>query len=120
MKPTVILAKHFHLLFTISLLTSIGCVPPSKPAPTTVRSQCSISWDKTNDQKVTGYQLTVTDESNQANTVVQFIPADTTTVSCRDAGATHEGLWGVTVQSCYDKTTCGPPTQPSRMRITAK
>lgn len=120
MKPTVILAKHFQLLFMVSLLTSVGCATPSKTAPTTVGSQCSISWDKTNDPKVTEYQLTVTDESNQAKKVVQFIPAATTKVSCREAGASHEGLWGVTVQSCYDKTTCGPPTQTARMRITAK
>jgi hypothetical protein len=109
MKPTVILAKHLELLFMISLLVSVGCATPSKQTPTTVGPHCSIAWDKTHDPKVTWYQLTVTDESKQAKKAVQFIPADTTKVSCTDAGASHEGLWDVTVQSCYDKSTCGPP-----------
>jgi hypothetical protein len=51
---------------------------------------------------------------------VRFIPADTTKVSCKDAGAGHEELWDVTVQSCYDKSTCGPPTEVAHMHITAK
>ena len=120
MKPAVILAKHFALLLLISLPVIAGCATPSKPAPTTVGPQCNIAWDKTNDPKVTGYQLAVTDQSKQPKKVVRFIPADTTKVSCKDAGASHEGLWDVTVQSCYDKTTCGSPTEVARMHITAK
>ena len=72
------------------------------------------------DPKVTGYQLTVIDQSEQAKQVVQFIPADKTKVSCKEAGANHEGLWDVTVQSCYDKSTCGPPTEVASVHITAK
>jgi hypothetical protein len=77
-------------------------------------------WDKTNDPKVTWYQLTVTDESKPEKKSVRFIPADTTKVSCMDAGADHEGLWDVIVQSCYDKTTCGTSTDVARMHIIAK
>ena len=120
MKPIVFLAKHLELLFMISLLVSVGCATPSKQTPTTVGLLCSITWDKTSDPKVTGYQLTVIDQSERTKQVVHFIPADTTKVSCRDAGANHEGLWGVTVQACYDKSTCGFPTEVTRMYITAK
>jgi hypothetical protein len=120
MKPTVILAKHLELLLMISLLVSAGCASPSKQQPTTVGPHCSIEWDRANDPKVTGYQLTVIDRSEQTKQVVQFIPADTTKVSCMEAGANHEGQWDVTVQSCYDKSTCGPSTEAARMHITAK
>jgi len=120
MKPSVIVPKYVALLFMFSLLMNIGCTNTPRPAPTNVGPQCHIAWDKVHDPKVTGYQVTVTDESKQANKVVRFIPADTTKVSCKDAGAGHEGLWGVTVQSCYDKTTCGLPTEVARIRITAK
>jgi hypothetical protein len=118
MKPTAILAKHLELLFVISLLVSVGCTTPS--TPTTVGPLCSIAWDKMNDPKVTWYQLTVIDQSRQAKKTVQFIPANTTKVSCMDAGANHEGLWDVAVQSCYDKSTCGSPSDVARMHITAK
>jgi hypothetical protein len=93
----------------ISLLVSVGCATPSKQQPTTVGPHCNIAWDKTNDPKVIWYQLTVIDQSKQAKKTVRFIPADTTKVSCKAAGASHEGLWDVTVQSCYGKSTCGPP-----------
>jgi hypothetical protein len=120
MKSTVILAKHLELLFMISLLVSVGCATPAKQTPTVVGPHCNIAWDKSNDPEVTGYQLTVIDQSRQAKQTVRFIPANTTTVSCRNAGANHEGLWDVTVQSCYDKSTCGSPTDVARMHITAK
>ena len=120
MKMTVLLAKHSELLFMISLLVSVGCATPGRQQPTTVGPQCSIEWDRVDDPKVTGYQLTVIDQSERAKQVVQFIPVDTTKVSCGDAGANHEGLWGVTVQACYDKSTCGSPTEVTRMYITAK
>ena len=120
MKPIVFLAKHLELLFMISLLVSVGCATPSKQTPTTVGLLCSITWDKTSDPKVTGYQLTVIDQSEQTKQVVQFIPADKTKVSCLEAGANHEGLWDVTVQSCYDKSTCGPPTEVAGVHISAK
>ena len=120
MKPTIILAIHLELLLMISLLVSAGCATPSKQQPTTVGPHCSITWDRANDPKVTGYQLTVIDQSGQTRQVAQFIPADTTKVSCMDAGASHEGMWEVTVQSCYDKSTCGPSTEAAHMYITAK
>ena len=121
MKPTVFLAKHLEFLLMISLLVSVGCATPSKqPPPTTVGPHCNIAWDKTNDPKVIGYQLTVIDQSRQAKKTVRFIPADTTKIRCSDAGASHEGLWDVTVQSCYGESTCGPPTEVARMHITAK
>jgi hypothetical protein len=37
-----------------------------------------------------------------------------------DVGADHEGLWAVTVQSCYGKSTCGSPTDVALMQITSK
>ena len=120
MKMTVLLAKHSELLFMISLLVSVGCATPARQQPTTVGPQCSIEWDRVDDPKVTGYQLTVIDQSEQAKQVVQFIPADKTKVSCKEAGANHEGLWDVTVQSCYDKSTCGPPTEVAGVHISAK
>lgn len=120
MKPPVTLATHVASLLMLSLLVSLGCATPSKQMPTTVGSQCNISWDQVNDPNVTEYQLTVIDQSRQAEKTVQFIPADTTKVSCRDAGADHEGLWDVTVQSCYDTSTCGPPTEVARIHIIAK
>jgi hypothetical protein len=121
MKPTAILARHFELLFVTSLLlVNLGCTTPSKPQPTTVGPQCSIAWDKTNDPKVTGYQLSVIDQGNEAKKIVRFIPANTTKVSCKDAGASHEGLWDVTLQSCYDKSTCGPPAEIVHIHISAK
>ena len=120
MKPTVTLEKYLKFPFMISLLVSVGCATPSQQQPTTVGPLCSISWDKTSNPKVTGYQLTVIDQSGQAKKSVRFIPADTSKVSCRDAGADHEGLWDVTVQSCYDKSTCGAPTDVARMHITAE
>lgn len=92
MKPTVVFAKHAALLFMISLPVSGGGTTSLKQQPTTVGPACSITWDKTNDQKVTGYQLTVIDQSNQNNKAVHFIPAQTTKISCKDAGANHEGL----------------------------
>ena len=120
MKPTVVFAKHVALLFMISLSVSAGCATPLKQQLTTVGLDCSISWDKTHDQKVTGYQLTVIDRSNQAKKEVRFIPAHTRKISCKDAGATHEGLWDVTVQSCYDTSTCGSPSEVVPLHITAK
>ena len=120
MKPTVVLAKHVEVLFMISLLVSTGCATPPRQQPITVGPLCNIAWDKTNDPKVTGYQLTVIDRSNQAKNAVKFISAHTTKISCKDAGANHEGLWDVTVQSCFDKSTCGPPTEIVPMHITAK
>jgi len=120
MKPTVLLAKHLELLLMISLLVSVGCAAPSKQQPTTVGSHCSIEWDKTDDPKITGYQLTVIDQSKSAKKTVRFIPVGTTKVSCKDAGASHEGLWDVTVQSCYDASTCGPPTEAARVHITSQ
>jgi hypothetical protein len=111
---------HQALLFMIVFLISAGCATTSNQRPATVGLHCSIMWDKTNDQKVTGYQLTVIDRSRQATNTVRFIPIDTTKISCKDAGADHEGLWDVTVQSCYDKTTCGPPTEAISLHITAK
>jgi hypothetical protein len=120
MKPVVILVKHLELLLMISLLVSAGCATSSKQQPATVGQHCNITWDRANDPKVTGYQLTVIDQSEQTKQVVQFIPADTTKVSCMDAGASHAGMWEVTVQSCYDTSTCGPPTEAARMYITAK
>ncbi|HJS67728.1 MAG TPA: hypothetical protein VJ760_10425 [Nitrospiraceae bacterium] len=120
MKPTANLAKYIDPLLMISLLLSAGCATPSKPQPTTVGPQCNITWDKTDDSKVAGYQITVIDQSAQTKKTVRFIPADTTTVSCKDAGADHEGLWGVTVQSCYDKSRCGAPTETAHIHITAK
>lgn len=104
----------------ISLLVSVGCATSPKQQPTTVGAHCSIMWDKTHDPKVTGYQLTVIDQSNPAKKTVRFIPAGTTKVFCKDAGASHEGLWDVTVQSCYGKSTCGPSTEVTRMHITTK
>ena len=121
MKPIATLTKYLAGLLMISLLVSVGCATPSKQQqPTTVGLQCTISWDKTNDPKVTGYQITVIDQSKQAKKTVRFIPANTAKISCKDAGTDHEGLWDVTVQSCYDKSTCGPPTEAARMRIIAK
>jgi hypothetical protein len=120
MKPASSLAKHLGLPLMILLLVSVGCTTPSKQEWTTVGPHCSIMWDKTNDPKVTGYQLAVIDQSKQEKKIVKFIPADTPKISCKDAGADHEGLWAVTVQSCYDKSTCGSPTDVARMRITAK
>lgn len=93
----------------ISLLVSVGCATPSKQQPTTEGPHCSITRDKTNDPKVTVYQLTVIDQSKQAKKTVRVIPAHTTKVSFKDAGANHEGLWDATVQPCYNKSTCGPP-----------
>jgi hypothetical protein len=120
MKPTITLTKYVKGLLVLSLLVSVGCATPSRQQPATVGLLCNISWDKTNDPKVTGYQITVIDQSKQAKKTVRFIPADTTKISCKDAGAGHEGLWDVTVQSCYDKSTCGPPTEAAHMHITSK
>lgn len=120
MKPTITLTKYVNGLLMLSLLVSVGCATPSKQQPTIVGPHCSIAWDKTNDPKVTGYQLTVIDQNKQAKKTVRFIPADTTKVSCSDAGASHEGTWDVTVQSCYDKSTCGPPAEIARIHITTK
>lgn len=120
MRPTVVFAKPIALLFMISLSVSAGCTTPLKQQLTTVGLDCSITWDKTTDQKVTAYQLTVIDRTNQAKKEVHFIPAHTTKMSCKDGGATHEGLWDVTVQSCNDTSTCGPPSEVVHMHITAK
>ena len=110
MKPPVVFAKHLALLCMISLSVSAGCATPLKQQLTTVGQHCSIKWDKTHDQKVTGYQLTVIDRSNQAKKEVRFLPRHTTKISCEDAGSSHEGPWDVTVQSCYDTSTCGSPS----------
>jgi hypothetical protein len=120
MKHTVILKRHLPCLSMILLLASAGCAAPTKQQPTTVGPFCSIEWDKTSDLKVMGYQLTVINQSRPANSIVRFVPAHTTKVSCKDAGANHAGLWDVTVQSCYDKTTCGPPTEVATIHITSK
>ena len=120
MKPLAILTKHVAFLFMISLLVSLGCAIPSTQQPTAVGPTCSISWDKTNDPKVIRYQLTVINQENPAEKTVLIIPAETTKLPCKDAGANHEGLWGVTVQSCYDTFTCSVPTDIVRMRIASK
>src|SRR4029077_775006 len=121
MKPTVVFAKHVALLFMISLSVSAGCATPLKQQLTTVGLHCSITWDKTRDQKVTGYQLTVIDRSNQqAKKEVPFISVPTTKMSCNDAGANHEGLWAVTVQCCYDQSRGGSPSEVLPFHITAK
>ena len=120
MKPAVILETFLKFLFMISLLVSAGFGTPSQQQPTTVGPHCSIAWDRTNGPKVTMYLMTVIDLSSQAKKTVQFIPANTTKVSCKEAGASHKGLWDVTVQSCFDKSTCGSPTDVVRMPITTK
>jgi hypothetical protein len=120
MKPAMILAKYLGSLLLVSLLVSAGCATPSQQTPVPVGQQCNIVWDKTNDLKVTLYQVTVADESKQGKNTVRFIPANNTKISCKDAGADHEGAWDVTVQSCYDKSTCGPSTEVIRIHITAK
>ncbi len=120
MKPDTFSPNCAWLLFMILLLVNAGCATLSNQQPTTVGLLCSISWDRTSNQKVTGYQLTVIDRSRQEKKTVRFIPADTTKVSCKDAGADHEGLWDVTVQSCYDTSTCGPPTEVAQIHITTK
>jgi hypothetical protein len=120
MKPHAILSNHAAFLLMISLLMSLGCATPSTQQPTTVGPTCSISWDKTNDPKVTRYQLTVINQENPAEKTVLIIPAETTKLPCKDAGADHEGLWGVTVQSCYDTFTCSVPTDIVRMRIASE
>ena len=120
MKPPVVFAKHVALLFMISPSVSASYATPLKQQLTTIGLHCSITWDKTNDPKVTGYQLTVIDRSNQTKKEVHFIPAHTTKISCKDAGASHEGLWDVTVQSCYDQSRCGSPSEVVSMHITAK
>lgn len=120
MKPPVVFIQHVALLFMISLSVSAGCAPQLKQQPTTVGPACSITWDKTTDPRVTGYQVTVIDRSNQAMKEVRYIPAPTTKISCKDAGASHEGLWDVTVQSCYDQSRCGSPSQVVSMHIIAK
>jgi hypothetical protein len=120
MKHPVIFAKHVALLFMISLPVSGGCATSLKQQPATVGPACSITWDKTTDPKVTGYQLTVIDRNNQAKKQVHFVPAHITEISCKDAGANHEGLWDVTVQSCYDQSRCGSPSQVVPMHIITK
>ena len=120
MKPHAILSNHAAFLLMISLLVSLGCATPSMQQPTTVGPTCSISWEKTNDPKVTRFQLTVINQENPAEKTVLIIPAETTKLSCQNAGADHEGLWGVTVQSCYDTSTCSAPTEIVRMRIASK
>jgi hypothetical protein len=120
MKPNAILSNHAAFLLMISLLVSLGCATPSTQHPTTVGPTCSISWDKINDPKVTRYQLTVINQKNPAEKMVLIIPAETTKLPCKDAGADHEGLWGVTVQSCYDTFTCSVPTDIVRMRIASE
>ena len=120
MKPTTNFAEYVVPWLMIPLLLIVGCATLSKTQPTTVGSQCSITWDKPDDSKIAGYQITVIDQSKQTQKTVRFIPADTTTVSCKGAGADHAGLWDVTVQSCYDKSTCGPPTETTHIHTTAK
>ena len=120
MKPLAILTKHVAFLFMISPLMSLGCAAPSTQRSTTVGLQCLIEWDKVNDPKVTRYQLTVINQENPAEKTVLIIPAETTKLPCKNAGADHEGLWGVTVQSCYDTFTCSAPTEIVRMRIASK
>ncbi len=88
--------------------------------PTTVGPACSISWNKTNDPKVTRYELTVINQENPAEKTVLIIPADTTKLPCKDAGADHERLWGVTVQFCDDTFTCSVPPGIVRMRIASE
>lgn len=117
MKSALILSKKLSSLLTIPLFVTVGCASLLSPTPTTVGPLCNIMWDKTTNPKVTWYQVTVVDESRQRNEIVRFIPAHNTKVSCKDAGADHEGTWAVTVQSCYDKSTCGPPTETTRIRI---
>ncbi len=119
MKPTVIFGIHFELPVAISLLMSIGCAHSLEQPPQIVGFHCSITWDKSNDPKVTGYQVTVIEQSKGQKKIVRFIPARSSNVSCKDAGADHAGTWDVTVQSCYDKSTCGSPTDITRMRIAA-
>jgi len=74
MNPGVTLTKCLEGLLMLSLLVSVGCAAPSKYQSTTVGLHCNISWDKTNDPKVTGYQISVIDQSKQAKKTVRFIP----------------------------------------------
>ena len=120
MNATMILGKYSGLLAIVLLFMGVGCVTSVGQQPTVVGPHCNIMWDKPIDQKVTGYQLTVIEQSKQATRTVRFIPASTTKVSCKDAGADHEGQWSVTVQSCYDKSTCGSPAEIAHIQITAK
>jgi hypothetical protein len=120
MRPTVVFPKLVALLFLISLPVSAGCTTPPKQQPKTAGPNCSIMWDRTNDPKVTWYQLTVIDQSDQSHKAVRFIPANITKISCKDAGANHEGLWDISVQSCFDKSTCGSPSEVVPIHIIAK
>jgi len=117
MKRIATLACNIRLALVVSLIGNVSCATLSKPAPTSVGQNCRIAWDKTDNPKVTGYQLKVIDSKEPTQQSVQFIPADTTTMSCKDAGANHEGLWDVTIQSCYNKSTCGPATEVTRIHI---
>ena len=119
MKSIAIFEKYLAILFIVLLFVNAGWTVSRAEQPKVVGPNCRISWDKTNDPKVTWYQLIVFDRSNQSKKTVRFIPADTTNISCKDAGASHEGLWDVTVQSCFDKSTCGSPSEAVPMRITA-
>ena len=120
MKSTVVFDKYVVLPFITLLLASSGCATQLRQQPTTVGPHCNIAWDKTNDPKITGYQLTVIDQDQPAKKAVQFIPASTTKISCKDAGADHEGNWSVSVQSCYDKSMCGPSAEIASIHITTK
>jgi hypothetical protein len=94
MKPIVVLMRSVQLALVISLMGNAGCATPSKQTPTTVGLLCSITWDKTSDRKVTGYQLTVIDQSERAKQVVQSspqiqrrYPAGTRAPTMKDCGA---------------------------------
>jgi hypothetical protein len=117
-------SRHLIKSRSVSAHDLTACEPwlcnPATQQPTTVGPACSISWDKTNDPKVTRDQLTVINQESPAEKTVLIMPAETTKLPCKDAGANHEGLWEVTVQSCYDTFTCSVPTDIVRMRIASK
>ena len=87
MRPIAIFEKYLAILFMVLLFVSAGWAVSIGEQSKTVGPDCRISWDKTTNPKVTGYQLNVFDRSDQSKKAVRFIPADTTNISCKEAGA---------------------------------
>jgi hypothetical protein len=104
-------------LVHIMLVGSAACAATAVVKPT-----CTISWDRSADQRVAEYRVTVRQVAPQAGPIARthVVKAPATQISCHEAGANRTGTWQATVQACLKDGTCGAKSRPIKFEVTEK
>jgi hypothetical protein len=89
-------------------------------ATAVVKPTCTISWDRSADQRVAEYRVTVWEVAPQAGPIARthVVKAPATQVSCHEAGVNSTGTWQATVQACLKDGTCGAKNTPIKFQVT--